>query len=114
MRASRSPLVKRSKIDKPRLVARLTSMPKVITIEQLARLCQREFTGVRKDMKDSETSLRAQMREGFEGVERKFDALAQVLEHMHRDIKDIRKSSVDVDDLLIRVQRIEKKIGIRK
>ena len=88
-------------------------MPKVITIEQLARLCQREFTAIRKDRMEADGELRADLRSGFEGLERKWDTLGEVLSLIHADLKFLKKNSANVDDLLIRIQRIEKKIGIR-
>ena len=46
-----------------------------ITIEELARMSQDEFTSVRGEIKD----LRTEMRDGFEKGDKKFDEVSENL-----------------------------------
>jgi len=79
-------------------------MSKKITIDELARMSQSEFTSIRNEVK-----------EGFDTVEKRFDRMDEQFDSLTKvvlDIKDMIES--DTTQLKERVTRIEETIGIGK
>ncbi len=75
-----------------------------ITIEELARMSQSEFTSIRNEMK-----------EGFDTVGRRFDRMDEQFDSLTQvvlGIKDMIES--DTTQLKERVTRVEETIGIGK
>ena len=75
-----------------------------ITIDELARISQNEFT-----------SIRSEMKEGFDTVGRRFDRMDEQFDSLTKvvlDIKDMIES--DTTQLKERVTRVEETIGIGK
>ena len=94
---------------------------KKMTIEKLGQMSQREFLSIggrfdkvdeRFDKVDEDARLlRRDMEAGF-------GALAEILKSIRADLKDIKSDvatvNEDYQELRIRVERLEKKVGLAK
>ena len=84
-----------------------------MTIEELARLTQEEFISTHKEIGD----LKTEIREGFVGMENKFDSLTTIIMAVRDDLKEIRRNTaetqVELIDIRRRVARLEEKAGIK-
>jgi hypothetical protein len=89
------------------------SMPKKINIE-LAELSQREFTGIRDEMR---TGFEA-VDHRFQAMDSRFDTLTDILKAMREDLKEVKADvttvNLDYAELRARINRLEKRAGLRK
>ena len=83
-------------------------MEKKMTIEELAVMVKHGFDSVDKRFESVEkrfVQLEHKMDVGFEGINRRIDLL-------HEDISDLPEIREEVQDLGIRMDRVEKKVAM--
>jgi hypothetical protein len=93
-----------------------------ISNEDLAQMSQREFAAIRDDLRagfarmatreelgglnDDLTLLRKDMESGFEGVRHDMKAMSAQMRTIQEDV-------IELHDLRSRIERLEKKVGLR-
>ena len=89
------------------------------TLEQLARLSQREFQAIHGKIGGLESKIgyvESGMKDGFVKIDSHFESMAQVLKLMRDDTKALHQQTseneVDIIDLRTRLARVEKKVGL--
>jgi hypothetical protein len=99
-------------------------MRKKPTIESLALMCAEEFSAIRRNMatKDELASvqegLQREMRERFAAMDDRFSAVLHVLKNLREDFAALQRVDAAGDAAVValraRVERLEKKVGLRK
>lgn len=87
-----------------------------ITIDQLARMSQGEFSDIRKDVsevKENVEFVREDIRILRNDMESGFQAMSQTMKTIVEQLHMIREDIIELHDLRSRIERLEKKVGFR-
>ncbi len=91
-------------------------MSKEITIEELARMSQNEFTAIRSEMRAGFDAVGKRfdgMDERFGAVEKRFDGMDERFKSMDRQFEELKNILLaDRKDFGERITRIEDTIGV--
>lgn len=89
-----------------------------MTIDQLARMSQNEFTAIRSEVKEGFEKAKEDTDLLRRDMEAGFQSLAEILKLMREDVKDIKGGVItineDYSELRARVGRLEKKVGLSR
>ena len=87
-----------------------------MTLDTLALISQKEFLAIHGEIVETKRELKEDITLLRRDTEAGFSSLAEILKEIHADVKDIKSDVItaheDYQELRIRIDRLEKKVGI--
>ena len=87
---------------------------KKISTNELARMSQREFLGVRAEMHAGFIEVNSKIYGLQNTVEAGFESMSQTMKTILSELRIVREDVVELHDLRSRIERLEKKVGLHR
>jgi hypothetical protein len=84
-----------------------------MTVDRLARMTQREFVLARQEMQEGFTDLNGKVDTLPRDTVAGFQEVGSGMKAIIHELKEVRSEIVEPHDLRARVERLEKKVGLR-